>query len=89
MTVHGTFTFGLPGETEAQMRETQTFIESIPLDTYQVSGTAEIEGSPLSTLRNEGELEKYEGAQMDENYDQCADGSVKMERVTKKLAKTG
>jgi glycosyltransferase involved in cell wall biosynthesis len=64
-TVHGTFTVGLPGETPEQMAETERFRKSLPLDTYQESGTAEIEGSPLSTLRREGRLEKYAGAKLD------------------------
>ena len=40
MTVHGTFTVGLPGETREQMQETVRFIESLPLDSHQLSGTA-------------------------------------------------
>ena len=41
MTVHGTFTYGLPGETQEQMLDTKRFIASLPFDTYQESGTAE------------------------------------------------
>jgi radical SAM superfamily enzyme YgiQ (UPF0313 family) len=77
MTVHGTFTYGLPGETPAQMQKTKEFIESLPFDSIQQSGTAEIEGTPLATLYREGKLAKYEGAQIDEHYDRSTDGNQK------------
>jgi glycosyltransferase involved in cell wall biosynthesis/tRNA A37 methylthiotransferase MiaB len=63
-TVHGTFTVGLPGETPEQMEDTRRYRASLPLDTFQESGTAEIEGSPLATLRKTGHLEKYDGASL-------------------------
>ncbi|MDR3449159.1 MAG: radical SAM protein [Alphaproteobacteria bacterium] len=50
MSVHGTFTYGLPGETHAQMRDTKSFIASLSFDTYQESGTATIEGTPLAHI---------------------------------------
>ncbi len=81
MSVHGTFTYGLPGETREQMLDTKRFIESLPFDTYQESGTAEIEGTPLHTLRSEGRLGAYEAARLDENYERGVDGSKKYQSL--------
>ena len=86
MTVHGTFTYGLPGETREQMAETQAYIRSLPLTSYQESGTAEIEGTPLHTLRTTGKLAKYDGATMDDNYSRNADGAKKFESIKRELA---
>ncbi len=85
MTVHGTFTYGLPGETEEQMRDTKRFIASLPFDSYQESGTAEIEGTPLATLRKEGHLAAYEGATIDASYTREADGAKKLRDLAQKL----
>lgn len=86
MTVHGTFTIGLPGETDAQRQETLDFIEmgyvTRALDTHQLSGTSEIEGTPLHTLRTSGHLDKYEGAKMDDTYTINDDGQKKIESLT-------
>jgi glycosyltransferase involved in cell wall biosynthesis len=79
-TVHGTFTVGLPGETPEQMADTEGYRRSLPLDTFQQSGTAEIEGSPLATLRRQGRLEKYAGAHLD-GYVGENDGTRKLRRV--------
>ncbi len=83
MSVHGTFTIGLPGETEAEKGQTRTFIDQLyrdgALDTHQLSGTAEIEGTPLATLRSAGHLAAYPGAKMDENYHRDPDGQHKSE----------
>ena len=32
MTIHGTFTYGLPGETPPQMVQTKNYIASLPFD---------------------------------------------------------
>jgi radical SAM superfamily enzyme YgiQ (UPF0313 family) len=85
MTVHGTFTFGLPGETREQMEDTIRFINSLPFDSYQTSGTAEIEGTPLHTLRAKGKLAKYEGATVDANYRVETDGNKKWAHVVEEL----
>ena len=61
MSVHGTFTYGLPGETKDQMIETKNFISNTNFNTVQESGPAEIEGTPLHTLNNK-ELKNYPGA---------------------------
>jgi radical SAM superfamily enzyme YgiQ (UPF0313 family) len=79
--VHGTFTFGLPGETAEQMAETQAFIQSLPMDTYQTSGCAEIKGTPLAELRLKGNLKKYPGAAATDDYQAVADGSRKMKKI--------
>lgn len=85
MTVHGTFTYGLPGETQDQMRGTKTFIADTPFDTVQESGTAEIEGTPLHTLSRTGKLAGYEGASMDEAYVRATDGNVKWMKLAESL----
>jgi len=79
--VHGTFTFGLPGETAEQMADTQAFIKSLPMDTYQTSGCAEIKGTPLAELRLKGNLKKYPGAAATDDYQAIADGSRKMKKI--------
>lgn len=66
MTVHGTFTVGLPGETAAQKAATLAFIEDLylagGLDTHQLSGTATIDGTPLAAIAAGAHLAKYPGA---------------------------
>ena len=85
MTVHGTFTYGLPGETKEQMLDTKRYIASLPLTTFQESGTAEIEGTPLHTLRQRGTLEAYAGAHIDTGYDKQVDGSKKWDAIIRSL----
>lgn len=84
--IHGTFTFGLPGETKEQMLQTLKFTEEIGCDSVQYSGTAEIEGTPLATLRKTGKLEHFQGASIDENYNREVDGSQKWQRLVQELA---
>jgi radical SAM superfamily enzyme YgiQ (UPF0313 family) len=85
LTVHGTFTYGLPGETQAQMLDTRRYADSLGLDTRQESGCAEIEGTPLHTLGSTGALKRYAGAKLDDLYSRETDGRVKMERLAKDL----
>jgi radical SAM superfamily enzyme YgiQ (UPF0313 family) len=85
LTVHGTFTYGLPGETQAQMLDTRRYADSLGLDTRQESGCAEIEGTPLHTLSSAGTLRRYAGAKMDDGYSRETDGRLKMERLAKAL----
>jgi radical SAM superfamily enzyme len=85
MTVHGTFTYGLPGETPEQMQDTKRYIASLPFDSVQESGTAEIEGTPLATLRRTGALKAYANAKMDENYDRQVDGNKKYQQLARAL----
>jgi radical SAM superfamily enzyme YgiQ (UPF0313 family) len=88
MTVHGTFTYGLPGETATQMFDTKRYISTLGLDTLQESGTAEIEGTPLHTLRNSRSLAKYSGAKLDDEYVPELDGRVKYDRLAALLRTT-
>ena len=74
-----------PGETAEQMQDTKDFIASLPFDSYQESGTAEIEGTPLATLRREGHLAAYEGATIDDTYEVEADGAKKFRELAEKL----
>lgn len=85
MTVHGTFTIGLPGETPEQMRETIAYAESLPFDSMQISGAAEIEGTPLHHLHKYGRLPAFEGAKIDDQYLQASDGHRKWEQLIAKL----
>ena len=85
MSVHGTFTYGLPGETKEDMIQTKKFINSTKFSTVQESGTAEIEGTPLHTLINAEKLTTYPSAVADENYDRQKDGGKKWQRLVKDL----
>jgi radical SAM superfamily enzyme YgiQ (UPF0313 family) len=88
MTVHGTFTYGLPGETVAQMADTKNFIASMPFDTIQESGTAEIEGTPLHSLTTAGKLVAYRGAHIDKDYIRDSNGARKMYSLAEQLRNT-
>jgi radical SAM superfamily enzyme YgiQ (UPF0313 family) len=82
LTVHGTFTYGLPGETREQMQETRRYADSLRLDTRQESGCAEIEGTPLHTLAQKGHLKRYSGAHIENaGYMRETDGRVKYEKL--------
>jgi radical SAM superfamily enzyme YgiQ (UPF0313 family) len=85
MTVHGTFTYGLPGETTEQMMDTKRYRESLGLDTCQESGCAEIEGTPLHSLATQSSLAKYSGAKLDEGYLRETDGRVKFDKIRASL----
>jgi len=87
MKVHGTFTVGLPGETDAQRQDTQDYIKTLPLSSVQVSGTAEIEGTPLATLRRKGHLAEYDGASLT-GYQKQSDGAQKYRDLIQNLKKT-
>jgi len=82
MSVHGTFTYGLPGETVEQMQDTKRYIATLGLDTLQESGCAEIEGTPLHTLSQERSLRKYVGAKLTDDYVRERDGRVKFDRLS-------
>ena len=83
MTVHGTFTYGLPGETKEQMLDTKRFIASLPFDTFQESGAAVIEGTPLGTLVACGHLERYAGAELAGDFNVESDGAKKIEQLNR------
>lgn len=86
MTVHGTFTIGLPGETEKEVEETKEFIQRLYrtgcLDTHQLSGTATIEGTPLDSISQGGSLKAYPGASAGEAFVRDHDGVKKVEGMT-------
>ena len=84
MSVHGTFTYGLPGETKEQMLQTKEFIKRTNFNTVQESGTAEIEGTPLHTL-NTKDLKNYPGASINTEYDRQKDGGKKWQSLVKSL----
>ena len=84
LSVHTTWTTGLPGETHAEAQETLTMIarlyEKGLHSTHQLSGTAEIAGTPLHTLRTCGHaLKHYPGAKLSPEYRAQADGELKAE----------
>lgn len=88
--VHTTWTVGLPGETAEEQQETVAMIRRLYEKglhrTHQLSGTAEIEGTPLATLRHAGDgatLSKYPGAHIDANYQVSRDGQKKAEQMTR------
>ena len=85
MSVHGTFTVGLPGETEAQKAETLAFIGRLyvdeGLDTHQLSGTATIEGTPLAAIAAGAHLAKYPGAHAS-GFVVTGDGQRKIEGMS-------
>lgn len=85
MSVHGTFTYGLPGETKENMLETKKFIQDTNFSTVQESGTAEIEGTPLHKLVSAEKLASYPGANLDHNYDRQIDGGKKWQSLVKDL----
>lgn len=86
LSVHGTFTIGLPGETKEQRQETVNFIRQLyidgALDTHQLSGTAEIEGTPLSNMKQGEALKAYPGAVKDGDYVSNPDGQIKAEHLS-------
>jgi radical SAM superfamily enzyme YgiQ (UPF0313 family) len=87
--IHGTFTFGLPGETQEQMMETREYIKSLPLDSHQESGTGELDGTPLALLSESKRLENYAGAVKDAEYRRVSDGGAKMRELSAKLEGQG
>ena len=89
MFIHGTFMIGLPGETKEQMEITKRGIQALHqqgiLDTHQLSGAAELDGTPLQQLRLRGSLPKFEGAKIDENYLVESDGNKKLARMSESI----
>ena len=86
MSVHGTFTYGLPGETAEQMKQTKDYIARTPFSTIQESGTASIEGTPLFNLEAKGHLDAYPGASSG-GFSHEADGVKKFAAIREELAK--
>lgn len=78
MSVHGTFTYGHPGETRAQMMETKAFIQSMPLNSWQESGTALLDGTPLEADNTAGRL--------GDGFSMERDGNVKFNAIREELS---
>jgi glycosyltransferase involved in cell wall biosynthesis len=79
--IHGTFTVGLPGETTAQRQDTRRYRASLPLDSFQESGAAAIEGAPLASLGRTGQLSRYPGANA-AGYIEEGDGTTKLQKLS-------
>lgn len=78
MTVHGTFTYGHPGETTEQMQQTKAFMRSMPLNSWQESGTAPLEGTPLAAA---------EAKQHTAGFATESDGNKKFAAIREELAR--
>lgn len=89
MEVHGTFMLGLPGETKEEQQMTIRFINDLyqrgGLSTHQLSGTAEIDGTPLANLRVGESNPKFPDATKDKNYVPSKDGLMKAEQMQNAL----
>lgn len=87
LTVHLTLTVGLPGETDAERQETiafsRTCIADGFCDSFQLSGTATIEGTPLDALARGETLKAYPGAIAGESFVRDHDGVHKVEGMNK------
>lgn len=74
LSVHGTFTVNLPGETHEEQRETVEFIKMLyandAINSHQLSGTAEIPGTPLARIPHD-----------DAHYVPSPDGQQKIEHL--------
>lgn len=86
--VHTTWTVGLPGEKPSQANETLRMIERLYSaglhQTHQLSGTATIEGTPLSQIAEGKELKAYPGAD-NRGFLVTGDGQDKVERMARLL----
>lgn len=79
---HTTWTVGLPGETKEEQQITLDMIQDLYAKglhvTHQLSGTANIDGTPLHAIGLGKLLKKYPGAVADDNYLDEADGNKKI-----------
>lgn len=82
LSVHTTWTVGLPGETPSQANDTLRMIERLYANglhqTHQLSGTATIEGTPLDAIAQGKGLKAYPGA-TNEGFLISGDGQNKIE----------
>ncbi len=89
MSVHTTWMLGHPGETpeEAEMTKAMIarFYEKGLHHTHQLSGCAELEGTPVHTVRD-GPLAKYPDMKMDANYRHGTDGNAKIAQIRQNRA---
>ena len=83
MTVHGTFTYGLPGETKDQMQDTHDFVRSLPLILFKSQALQRLKARRSRPF--EGHLDAYSGANIDASYDRHTDGARKMQDLAVQL----
>lgn len=82
---HGTFMIGHPSETPEEVAMTHALIKRCldnGMKTYQLSGTAVHDGTPLDTLRRTGEpMKAYPDAKIDAGFMERSDGNAKAEEL--------
>ncbi len=78
MSVHTTWTLGHPGETAEEAQQTMRFMKTIPHNTYQISGTALMSGTPLDTANQKGDV--------DASFSMESDGNKKAAAIREQLA---
>jgi len=84
MSVHGTFTVGMPGETPEEQQQTIDFIKRLydegAIDSHQLSETEVQDGTPLATLlASQKPLAKYPGMIPSTDYAVTLDGQAGIE----------
>ena len=84
MTVHGTFTYGLPGETASQMFDTKRYIASLGLDTLQESGPRKSRARRCTRSATTLAGEVF-GRQTGDDHVRGTRGRVKYERLAAQL----
>lgn len=88
LSVHTTWTVGLPGETRAEANDTLRMIERLYTkglhETHQLSGTATISGTPLDKIAQGETLKAYPGA-TNEGFSVSGDGQSKVEHMFRAL----
>lgn len=90
MAVHVTLSYGHPGETRDEMMQTRAYLEDlkrIGVDTWQESGVAHLEGTPLDMISQGETLKRFPGAKMDGDYIKDHDGAKKFARLALEMAK--
>ena len=85
LSVHGTFTIGLPGERPEEVQMTHDFIKKLyvdgGLDTHQLSGTATLDGTPLANMKQGEALKNFPGAVKPQGWVDNPDGHAKLEKM--------
>lgn len=90
LAVHVTLSYGHPGETREEMMQTRAYLEDlkrIGVDTWQESGVAHLEGTPLDMISQGETLKRFPGAKMDGDYIKDHDGAKKFARLALEMAK--
>lgn len=83
---HGTFMLGHPSETPEESKMTHALIERCKkagMSSYQLSGTAVHDGTPLDRMMRTGEvMSAYPDAKRDESFVVSSDGNKKAQQIT-------